>query len=318
MQIGLQLDEVDFFAAYEKVAKILEVGAVPWEDGLLLELKVIPLDHLYNLNELSNLRPGEDQDRGRWNYFANVMADVEIPSEIEGAEPELIGDEIVAEFYAGFYDWIDSDDENYNQFPGVSGAEAGAYFSRDPETTIKNGMLDQLSEIRLVRGVMDSRIPWEEWQSRFTTLPRSGEGGFFYPESINVNLASREEIVRFLKDHYMDPDLIEGTAFRSIQIGINKYEERAEDIARVFAPEAEEGKREVYNISTLKRDLDNLGFKDKYGINYLFSVANQYYRIRLLVEMNEIQSELDAVVIVARSRTTRVGTSVDVLQYSLR
>ena len=315
VQIGMFQDEVDFFNGYRQVAELLQFAAVPWADGLLISLEIAPQDHLYNLNELWNLQQGEDKDQGRWNLFRNVMEEVERPGLLADSPSETLPAEEIEEFYAAFYDWIDADDEQYTQFPAILGAEADTYFLGKPEYAIKNGMIDRLTEIRIVRGVRDSRISWREWETRFTALPRSGEGGFFNPEHINVNLATQAEIIAFLQHRHMDPALIESQAYRPIQEGINRYVDDAEQIAERFAPE--EGDREVFDKATLTQALREIGFDDIYGVTYLFTTINQYYRISVVTEVNDVQARLQAMLHVQRNESDRTGSIVNVLWATL-
>lgn len=316
-QIGLLQDEVDFFSGYNQIKELLTFSAVPWKDGLLLQLDILPQDHLYNLNEVGRIRQGGAQEQGRWFIFQNLMENVRVPSEIPDTEPEPPAPEVVAGLYAAFVDFIDSDDEEYIQFPAIRGAEMGSYFNFEPEIEIKNGMLDRLDEIRLVQGIAESKIPWAEFESRLTTLPRAGEGKTHLSEKININTASQEEILEFLEDRRIEPADVGG--FSVYQAGVNKYIDDADRIAEFFAPEEEGQEREAYTPATLKNALKNdLKFTDNYGINYLFSTVNEYYRIRIVTEVNEVQSSLEAMLHVTRDKNTRIGTSSSALWVSLR
>ncbi|MCH9044794.1 MAG: general secretion pathway protein GspK [SAR324 cluster bacterium] len=271
-QIGMFQDEVDFFKGYRQVAELLQFAAVPWADGLLISLEIAPQDHLYNVNQLSNLRPDEPSDRGRSILFSNTIAELEIPGESPETEPQPLSDTTIAELYAALMDWIDAEDDTYIAILGVQGAEADAYLLSKPEYTIKNGMIDRLTEIRLVRGVGASRIPWGEWEARFAALPRTNPDAFYFTEKINVNLASQQEITEFLENRRADPNDKEG--FQGIQKGINEYADKAGDIAAFFVPE--EGDRDAYNLATLLSALkEELGLNENYA-KFLLSTVNRY------------------------------------------
>ena len=320
VQIGLNMDEVEFFNGYRQVAKLLEGGiAVPFDDALLIALNVAPQDHLYNLNQIHSLQPGKDLDVGRRELFKNALNDLNVPGLLPGSEPELLAPGIIDGFYAALIDWIDKDDEQYIEIPGVSGAEAGAYFAVKPEFTVKNGMLDRLDEIRLVRGVREGRVLWGEWQRRFTVLPKgTPKPNYFMNEKINVNIASRQEISDFLaKREVVDPVIFQNIATQKIQEGINKYSERAEEIAERFVPEEGE-ERKAFSEKELGDELKNMGFSDKYGIDHLFSTINRYYRVSLVTEVGRVQTRLEALLSVTRDPNTRTGQNSEVIWVSVQ
>ena len=151
VQVGMLADELDFFANYRNLEKVLTHAAIPWQEGLLVELKIIPQDGLFNLNELENLRDNTEPDRLRWNLFLNTLADLEVPSELAGLPQEPLAEQALGEIYAALVDWIDGgDNASYQGASGSVGAEQATYLSSEPEVQIKNGQLDRLSEIRLV------------------------------------------------------------------------------------------------------------------------------------------------------------------------
>lgn len=315
-QIGLLQDEVDFFSGYNKIKQLLQFASVPWKEGLLLQLDILPQDHLYNLNEVGKIQQGGDQEQGRWYIFRNMMEKVQVPSEIPDSDPESLAPEVVAGLYAAIADFIDSDDEEYIQFPSIRGAEMGSYFDFEPEIEIKNGMLDRLDEIRLVHGIAESKITWAEFERLLTTLPRAGEGGTHLTEKININTASQEEILEFLENRRIEPDDV--GEYKTHQENVNKYIDDADRIAEFFAPEEEGEEREAYTKATLPSALKQLGFNDNYGINNLFSTVNEYYRIRIVTEVNEVQSTLEAMLHVTRDKNSRIGTSSSAIWVSLR
>ena len=191
VQIGLLMDEMIFFEGYRRVAQLLSGGvSLPWDDGLLISLEIEPQDHLYNLNQRGNIQQGEQNDVARSRLFMNTWGDLEVPGELLNSPLELISEETLQGLYAALADWTDKDNEDYVQFPAVLGAEESAYFNTKPEYAVKNGPLDRLNEIRLVKGVRESRIPWAEWRKRFTALPRDSSAGFYFREKININIAS--------------------------------------------------------------------------------------------------------------------------------
>lgn len=308
VQIGLLLDEVIFFEGYRKVAQLLENGvSLPWDDGLLISLKIEPQDHLYNLNQRGDIQQGQQNDVARGRLFMNTWGELEVPGELADSPQQPISEEILQGLYAALADWTDKDNEDYIQFPGVLGAEESAYFTTKPEYTLKNGALDRLVEIRLVRGVRESRIPWKDWRKRFTALPRITDSAFYFPEKININIASAEEIREFLTAREVDPESLPTDSFEDIQKGINKYAQDAERIAEKFAPEDPE-ERKALTKKELEGAIKELGFTDNYH-RLIFSTVNQYYRISLVTEVGGVQGRLEALYQVVRNADTRTGSS---------
>lgn len=313
VQIGLLMDEVEFFEGYRKVAALLDSGvSLPWDDGLLISLKIEPQDHLYNLNQERNNRTGSSRDVARSRLFMNLLRDLEVPGELADSPLEPISELTLQALYAALSDWMDNDNEDYDQFPGVLGAEESAYFNTKPEYSVKNAILDRLDEIRLVKGVRESRIPWPEWRKRFTALEQITEGTFYISEKININIASREEIVQYLKFIEIPPV---GES-DDIQIGINKYAQDADRIADQFAPENPED-RKALTTSDLKAVIDDLGISDTY-YKFIFSTVNRYYRISLVMEVGGVKGRLEALYQVARNENSRLGSSPTVHWVTLR
>ena len=309
VQIGLLMDEAIFFEGYQKVAELLEKGlSLPWDDGLLISLAIEPQDHLYNLNQRGNIQQGEQTDIARSRLFMNTLRGLEVPGELPDSPQESLSEETLQGLYAALADWTDKDNEDYIQFPGVLGAEESAYFGAKPEYAVKNGGLDRLDEIRLVKGVRESRIPWDDWRKRFTALPRVTDAVFYFPEKININIASAEEITDFLTARDIDPDSLPTEAFNLEQRGINEYAQDAEGIAEKFAPENPE-ERKPLTVQGLEEALEGLGHNINYGRKLLFSTVNQYYRISLVTEVGGVQARLEALYQVARNDDTRIGSS---------
>jgi type II secretory pathway component PulK len=311
---GLRLDEAVFFQGYDRMSQLLQVASLPLEDGLLVALRITPLDSLFNINDLAKIRVGTDQDLVNRIKFWNTLKDLQVPAAEPDQPPEALTNQTISALYAALHDWVDSDDVDYTGFSGVRGAEADAYFSTEPEVAIKNVPLDRLTEIRLVRGVADSRIPWPVWEDRFCGLPsRTIKSDELFSERINVNRATSEEIIRFLNYHAFEG--VENLADPTIQKGINAYVDQAEQIATLFAPL--EGERQIYNKSSMGQALKQLGFDDNYGVNYLFSTVDQWYRVVLTTEVNGVQATLKALVHVPRNPETRIGSKVEVPWWSL-
>lgn len=314
-QQALLQDEAQFFSTYRRINTVLQLQPIPWQDGELLELRIETLDHLYNLNELANLQPRSDRDAIRWKLFQNILTGTPVLS----PTPQLLANPVLDsraadQLYAAMQDWLDADSEIYNGLSAALGAEAGQYLQRDVEISVKNTQLDRIYEIRQVLGVGESNIAWKDWEQRFSALPRFNKDSWFLPERINVNVASREQIVKHLENRRITQPL-NSSDNQKIQEGINTYAAQADKIATQLV--AEEGPRKVYNRKKLEEELRALGFNDNYGLNYLFNTYSEYYRLVVRTGINGIEARLEARLHVSRDAKTRIGKSQRVLWVQL-
>lgn len=313
VHVGLLGDEVDFMLGFAEVGKLIQLGGVPFEEGLLTELTIRPLDALFNVNELDNLRVDRDKDRARRILFVNTALDMRITA-TEFEEERAPTEESMLGIYAALFDWIDKDDLSYTGLSGYSGAEQDAYYNTEPEFEIKNGMLDRLEELRMVRGVSESEVPWEEWEKYFAAIPKR-KSSYLLTERINVNLATREELVSFLRRREIDAEqnFVQKTV-QDLQKGINLYAVHAEDIADELIPD--EGTREVYTVNTLKSALSRVDEINPKLANFVLSTYNEYYGVHLAVEANGIAARVDALIHVSRG-SNRIGKKLEILYVSL-
>lgn len=311
-EIGLLQDEVDFFTSYRQLQQLLTLSSVPLESGRLVTLDITPVDSLFNLNEIAGHQPNSALSLARFGVFSNLMARIPVPAETPGAPAEPPPEATVSGLYAALVDWLDGDDTT-NQAPdGTPGAEAGAYFGADPEYAPKNAPLERLEEIRLLRGFEEARLPWPEIEKRFIVRAKSGKSDLF-PEKLNVNLASRQEIVEFLEARYLNTPLPDGS-LDFTRKAINTYAERAEDVAKALVPE--DGERPKYDAKAIISTLNAAGLNGNVAAQ-VFSPISQYYRVRIITEVGSIQARLDALVYVNRNASDRTGKSAEVLEYHL-
>ena len=91
VQIGLLMDEAEFFKGSRQVAQLLDGGvSLPWDDGLLISLKIEPQDHLYNLNQRGDIQQGEQNDIARGLLFMNMLRDLDVPGALPDSPSESI------------------------------------------------------------------------------------------------------------------------------------------------------------------------------------------------------------------------------------
>ena len=315
LEIGLQMDEVDFYAGYRELEPLLALGAVPFEDGLLVALDVQPLEGLYNVNELDS-RQGTPQDSTRWQYFYNVMSRLTLPATSPDQAPESLRDEDIAAVYAAIVDWVDADEVNYTSLSGYTGAEQADYLLHEPEVRVKNGLLDRLDELRVIRGVAEMGLPWETWRSVFTATPkRTPPAGWPFGEQVNVNTATRLEMLAFLEGMRMQT-LTQTAQFNDAIQDINAYADRAEEVVRWLVPD--DAPRPVYTKATLAERIKELQGLNEKRADLVFTTIGHLYRIRIVTEYGGVQARLDAVVQASRDSKTRMASSVEVLHIALR
>ncbi len=314
IQIGLLGDEVEFMVGYRQLSQRLQFLAVPWEDGLLVDLEVQPLDPLFNLNRFPKLREGSEKFFLFHEVFQNLLSTA-IPEPDEFTViVQPLDEDAVSIIYAEIVDWLDVDDLIFTYLPGIQGAEQSAYFGETPELRVKNGALDRLKEIRAVRSIGESRIFWEDWQARFTIYER--KDGNLYPGLINPNVASSEEIVAFLEARRIteaDTEILSG-GIVEIQERLNEYADKAGAIAEELQPA--EGQLPDLSMgairSAIQRANANPGLYEQ-----VFSTVDEYFRIAITTEVNEVQAHLEAVVHTPRNAADRTASSVEVLEFTL-
>ena len=316
VQAGLQLDELQFFASLKRIQQVLQVAPAPLEEGFLLTLKVLPLDHLFSVNELVNIRQGTDQDILRWRIFLNTFADVAQVNEKGAATQGRLSNEHISSIYAALTDWVDEDESVYVAPDGGTGAEGDNPFGKRPQVEVKNAPLDFLEELRLVRGVADARFAWESWEENMMVWPKRAPL-LSYMGKININLASAEEIMRHLENRRI-PEQLNEAANVVTQRGVRRYVDEAKSLVNAFVPSIKGRTRSVYNPQTLNTYLASIGFDDNYGTNFLFSTHNERYSVYLQTEVGGIKATLQALVHARRNGNTRQARTAEIVYLRLR
>jgi type II secretory pathway component PulK len=321
VQGALLQDESDFLFGYKQLKQVLGVTAIAWEEGLLTALEIEPLDPLFNLNRLARIQPDSPQDVLLHELFQKALGDVLPLAEKGNPLVQPIEPAALSGLYSAVFDWIDQDETVYTAIPGAVGAEAAEYFGERPERAPPNRPLERLSEIRLVRGVADSRIPWEIWRSRFSIRePSAGESNL-YPGLLNVNGATRDQIVAFLEARRVEDSITDALpgSLTDIQKALNEYAKNAEEIVQELIPE--ESLALVLPRSLTQSDiqgrLKQLGLKPLQSTQ-VFSTFDEYFRVRIVTQVGQMQAELEAVLHTPRNAKDRTAYRADVLEYTLR
>ncbi len=293
---------------------------------------VRPIDHLFNLNRLQTEKgtraPDSPQDRIIFNQFVNLVT--QIPIEIPQAEGAtappgfyyLELDEI-APLYAAIFDWTDARDNGtpyYNE-AGVVGVEDPAYlnFEAAPDLKIKNRGFDRLSELKLVAGVVESEIPFEDWKRHFTVHEVGIAQGLEVEPRLNVNLATRNEIDVFLRRFEQNTQYYaELGGPPENREHLQEFAEFSQEIAAALVIHDNAGTHvrfpDFKSINEVLRPLD----LTQHNYQDFFILHSNWYEIRLVAEMIGIQAEIQAIVYVPRDQNGDVNGPVLIKDFLLR
>ena len=260
-----------------------------------------PIDHLYNLNRIQTQpyrgREPEIRDDVRLaNQFINILK--------EWKNFNLNINDILP-IYAAIFDWLDKDEEIYDSsFYGTIGAEKNSYIGVDPYFEIKNGFLDKLSEVLLIRGVKDKRISLAQWKKGFTTYPVGDKyetqvNFTKIKPRINVNLATFEEIVEFLKQFNQNNPYFNNFLQDFYDDNSQEYFNKSDEIAEALTKMP----RSPLTRKDIKNKLSNI--ITKYASSHVYFIAYSYwYEIHLKTEIDNVKAEVRAVVSVDRDAAT--------------
>jgi hypothetical protein len=287
---------------------------VSFEGALLTTLQVNSLDGRFSVNELGSLQPGGAEYSLRWALFRTLVTSIALRGTGNDRSPLALTDVQIASLYSALVDWIDADETPYIA-QGAPGAERAAYAAAVPPYEIKNRLLDRLEEVHLIQGWVDAGIPWTEFASRFATLPKSTQGGGSYlPEKLDVNLASREEISRWLTEHRIEDPVVLSSNFGTAQGNLNTLADRADAVAAALAPDGFE--RTLYkDMGSIQKALQGAGITASNPGNF-FSVCSTYLQIRVTVDVNGMMSTLTGLVQATRDSACGKPQSMKILAYS--
>ncbi|MBR9982470.1 MAG: type II secretion system minor pseudopilin GspK [Desulfatitalea sp.] len=197
--VSLQEDWADT----ETMAAIVET--FPFEEGKL-EVAIVDEMSKIQINALVKYPDGQqfnDSHRLLWERFAQLAM---------AMNEDLQHDDMLTLIHA-LKDWLDGDDH----ITELSGAESDYYQGLDPPYSAKNGPLDHLSELLLVKGVTPEiyhGVAGVGGLSQYLTVYGAEEIGdeqFTFPGKININTAELPVLSALLPFEYAEfaPLLIE-------------------------------------------------------------------------------------------------------------
>ena len=256
-----------------------------------------PLDHLYNLNRIqpkSRTRiPETKADVRLANQFINILTKWNITTN------QQIGNTVLSQniqlnindilpMYAAIFDWLDKNSEIYDSsIYGTIGAEKNSYLAANPEIEIKDGFLDKLSEIQLIRGINEKRIPLVQWEKGFTIFPVGNK----YDAQANFSL-----IIEFLDQFDQNTEYFRNYSQKNYDIYAQDYYHKREEIAA----ELTKIPRSKLTSEDIKNKLSHITQYDSKSSEY-FIPFNYWYEINLKTEIDNVQAEVRAVVSVDRN-----------------
>lgn len=202
------------WADAETVAAI--VGEIPFEEGKL-ELKISDELSKIQINALVKFPEGRQFDNAQvtlWSRFGvNLISALEMLDGTEGLESTEETDPLT--IINSLKDWLDSGDDD--AITGLNGAESDYYESLDPPYACKNGPFDDLSEVRLVKGITPEIFMGAggiAGLGQYITvfgIEKEGDDRFTFPGKININTAELPVLSALLPAEYAEfaPLLIE-------------------------------------------------------------------------------------------------------------
>jgi len=183
---------MDDWANPEKIAEVLE--AIPFESG---EIAVTITDELgkIQVNALVNFpesRQFNEAQRQLWDRLLMHLGNEEKVQ--EDSEPLAIINSLK--------DWLDSGDDD--AVTGLSGAESSYYEGLEPAYTPRNGPIQDLNELLLIKGITPELFYGTEehpglapYLTTYGMIPGAGTS-FSFPGKININTAELPVLVALL------------------------------------------------------------------------------------------------------------------------
>ena len=173
----------------ETMAALVE--QIPFEKGKL-EVKIYDEMAKIQINALVKFPEGtqfNEKQRQLWERFANNLLSM---YELLGDEAPDIEETDALTIINSIKDWIDSDEDIIT---GLNGAESDYYEELDPPYKCKNAPFDDLSEVRLVKGItpeLFSGIAGATGLGNYITVygaEKVNDRQFTYPGKVNINTA---------------------------------------------------------------------------------------------------------------------------------
>ena len=200
------------------------IAEIPFEKGKL-EVKIADEMSKIQINALIQF-PQKNQvsasQRQLWQNFAGYMLSLyadKKDNKTDDDEPLAVIDSLI--------DWLDSGDND--AITGLNGAESDYYEGLEPPYECKNGPFDDLSEVRLVKGITPEiflGIGGAAGLAQYITvygIEKTGDEKFTFPGKININTAELPVLAALLGPEAAElaPALIEYREATSGSVYVN-------------------------------------------------------------------------------------------------
>jgi general secretion pathway protein K len=214
----------------ETMATLVE--ELPFENGKL-EVKITDELAKIQINALVDF-PGatafNEKQHQLWDRFAGNLLSV---YELLGDEVGEMEDTDAPTVINSVKDWLDKDDD----ITSINSAESDYYEELDPPYACKNGPFDDISEVRLVKGItpeLFNGIAGAMGLSNYITVygsVKAGDDKFSYPGKININTAELPVLKVLLPSESEDMaellieyrEAVSGTQYTNDVTNINWY-----------------------------------------------------------------------------------------------
>ena len=288
-----------------------------------------PIDHLYNLNRIQTppfrtVNPESKSDVHLANQFINILNKWNVSSKSDNRDTSFMknmkfDNNEILKLYAAIFDWMDKDSYIYDSsIYGAIGAEKNTYIFSEPQIEIKNGYFDQLSEIMLINIIKEKGIPKTFWAKSFTIFPVgekyvSSSNHTSVNPRININLATFEEIVKFLEQYDQQTNYFINYSQSNYENNYsqNFYQNRIE-----IAEELTKLPRIKLKKNDIKSKLRNITqYYSK--VDEYFTPYSYWYEIRLKTEISQVIAEVKAIVSVDRNEDTGIAKEIIIHDFLL-
>ncbi|MCP4297845.1 MAG: hypothetical protein GY786_19805 [Proteobacteria bacterium] len=156
------------------------------ENILISQLEIKSLDHLYNINKKLKTSNRDNIDQLR-NLIELIKQDGSADSDLYELEEQIIN------FTSALIDWTDTDSDLDITIDYGSGGED--YYEAKPTFEVKNREIEFLDELNLLPSFRALNLSKQQIANSFRPFYSKTN----VTEAIDINLASKEEIVNFLK-----------------------------------------------------------------------------------------------------------------------
>ena len=288
-----------------------------------------PIDHLYNLNRIQTppfrtVNPESKSDVHLANQFINILNKWNVNSKSDNSDTLFIknmkfDNNEILKLYAAIFDWMDKDSYIYDSsIYGAIGAEKDTYIFSEPQIEIKNGYFDQLSEIMLINIIKEKGIPKTFWAESFTTFPVgnkyvSSSNHTSINPRININLATFDEIVKFLEQYDQQTNYFINYSQSNFENNYsqNFYQNRIE-----IAEELTKLPRIKLKKNDIKNKLRNITqYYSK--VDEYFTPYSYWYEIHLKTEISKVIADLKAIISVERNVDTGIAKEIIIHDFLL-